>query len=436
MKLKFLPQVLWAVTSIFFTSCKSNDGDHPLPGRADFSRYIAVGNSLTAGQADRGQYLEGQQNSYPEIMAKQLKAVGGGDFSSAFFTTGQENGTGYLALAGIGADSIPDIVEVNTRLAVRGQYTLPDGSKINLLTKYQGPLNNYGVSGIRLSDVNDIDYGNKNQLYERLLSENPPLNKKPYLDFITEKPFTFFSCWLGNNDVLLYAARGGTKADFPTDKGKFTELYNTVVTRLTATGAKGVVATIPDVTKTAFLTTFTVASLLKEVQKSAPAVKDLFIQTADLSVRAATAEDFFILPFGTAGLLGVKNPAGQPYGLDPANPISAEFVLDKAEIAIVKEHTDAYNAAIRSVAAARNLALYDAFADFNDIADADGLTENGVKFTSAFIRGNLFSLDGIHLTPRGYAHVANGMIKVINEKYAAKIPLTDVSKFRAIKTVN
>jgi len=435
MKFKFLPYLMLSIM-LASTSCKSNHDQHPSAGKADFSRYIAVGNSLTAGQADAGQYLESQQNSYPQILAGQLKAVGGGEFSSAFFPAGQENGTGFLALAGISAEGVPNIVQVSTKLAVRGQATLPDGSKINLLTKYQGPLNNYGVSGIRLSDILDTEYGNKNALFERLLTDNFPANKKSYLEFVTEKPFTFFTCWLGNNDVLLYAARGGTKADFPTDKAKFAELYNTVVNKLTAAGAKGVVATIPDVTKTAFLNTFTLASLLKQVQKSAPSVKELFIKTTDQVVRAATTEDLFILPFGTAGLLGVKNPAGQPYGLDPGNPIEADFVLDKAEIAIVKDYTTAYNTTIRSVAQAKNLALYDAFADFNAIAEGEGITENGIKFTGTFITGNLFGLDGIHLTPRGYAHAANSLIKVINDKYSAKVPLSDVSKFRAIKTVN
>jgi hypothetical protein len=433
MKLRFLPQIVFGITAILFISCKPHHEGQPSPGNTDFTRYISVGNSLTAGQADGGLYLEGQRNSYPEILAKQLKSVGGGDFFSPFFSTDQENGSGYLALDGFNNNQ-PHIVQVSTKLAVRGQATVPDRGR--LLTKYQGPLNNYGVAGIRLSDITDANYGNLNEFFERLLPVEAPANTKSYLDFITEKPFTFFTCWIGNNDVLLYAARGGTKEDFPTDKAKFTELYTNLVTKLTAGGAKGVVATIPDVTKTAFLTTFTVSSLLKEIQKTNPQVKDLYIQTADLSVRAATAEDFFILPFGSSGLLGVKNPAGQPYGLDPSNPIEARFVLDKGEISIVKDYTESYNTTIRSLAQTKNLALYDAAAVFNDIADADGVTENGVKFTNTFLTGNLFGLDGIHLTPRGYAHVSNGLIRVINQKYGAKIPLTDVSAYRAIKTLN
>jgi hypothetical protein len=72
----------------------------PAKARADFTRYIAVGNSLTAGYADGGLYLEGQQNSYPSIIAKQMAAVGGGKFTQPLFTEAQANGSGYLKLTG------------------------------------------------------------------------------------------------------------------------------------------------------------------------------------------------------------------------------------------------------------------------------------------------------------------------------------------------
>jgi hypothetical protein len=57
-----------------------------------------VGNSLTAGYADGGLYLEGQQNSYPSIIAKQMALVGGGKFTQPLFTEAQANGSGYLKL--------------------------------------------------------------------------------------------------------------------------------------------------------------------------------------------------------------------------------------------------------------------------------------------------------------------------------------------------
>src|ERR1700761_9245321 len=111
---------------LFLAACKPEiHNPAPTKGRADFTRYIAVGNSLTAGYADGGLYLEGQENSYPSIMAKQMQAVGGGVFNQPLFTQGQENGSGYLKLTGFSASGLPITSPVTTDLAVRGQVTIP-----------------------------------------------------------------------------------------------------------------------------------------------------------------------------------------------------------------------------------------------------------------------------------------------------------------------
>jgi hypothetical protein len=40
---------------------------------------------------------------------------------------------------------------------------------------------------------------------------------------------------------------------------------------------------------------------------------------------------------------------------------------------------------------------------------------------ASFITGGAFSLDGVHLTPRGYAIAANAIIEEINGKFNARI---------------
>src|SRR4051812_26556820 len=79
---------------------KLDDAPAPTKGSADFSRYYAIGNSLTAGYEDNGLYLEGQQNSYPSMLAGQFAQVGGGAFGQPLFAESQSNGSGYLRLAG------------------------------------------------------------------------------------------------------------------------------------------------------------------------------------------------------------------------------------------------------------------------------------------------------------------------------------------------
>jgi hypothetical protein len=46
-----------------------------------FTKYVALGNSLTSGYRDGALYLDGQNESYPSMIAQQMKLAGGGEFS-------------------------------------------------------------------------------------------------------------------------------------------------------------------------------------------------------------------------------------------------------------------------------------------------------------------------------------------------------------------
>jgi len=429
MKPELIFKSILVAAVVSMASCKPEFKDVvPVKGTADFTRYIAVGNSLTSGFADGGLYLEGQQNSYPEMIAGQMKAAGGGAFTSPFFNADQPDGSGYLRIKSFSASGLPVTETVAGKTAVRSQITLPGVGSVTLYTKYTGDLNNYGVPGIKIDNVDNPGYGNANGYFERLLPAASPGNTTSYQAFVTAKPFTFFSMWLGNNDILGYASTGG--GDTPTDKTRFATKYTAMVNELTKTGAGGIVATIPDVLGTAYFTTVTYASLLRGVQASAPTVTDLYIQTAT-GPRKATAQDYFVLTLGSANLIGTVT-AGLPYGLHPLNPIENRFVLDQAEAAVVADFTNSYNATIKSVAAAKGLPVVDFNALFKEYSGA-GKMVNGVTVNNAYITGNLFSLDGIHLTQMGYAIVANEFIKSINAKYGSSIPVVDVTKYRGVK---
>lgn len=414
-------------------------------GSADFSRYIAVGNSLTAGYADGGLYLEGQKNSYPSMIAAQMASVGGGTFTQPLFDQSQANGSGYLALTGIDKTTgSPITANVTTNLAITGQTPIPGFGNVTTYAKYTGTdLNNYGVPGIKLLHITLAAYGNLNGFYERLLPGAEGTHNTTYLDFITSKPFTFFSNWLGNNDALGYATSGGA-GDVLTDKTVFAQLYTALIAKMTAGGAKGVCATIPDVTSIPYFNTVTPAAILAGVQKANPAVQAIYINaktTADASTtyapRAAKSTDLIVLTFPTS-LIGtpVATPAGNlPYGLTPYTPIDNKYVLDENEVAIAKDYVNSYNNTIKSVAASKGLAVADMYTFLNDVK-AKGLLIDGVSLSSSYITGGLFSLDGVHLTPRGYAVVANQFIKAINAQYGSTIPSVNVSAYRGVKFPN
>ena len=458
-----------ALLGLALGGCQPNLEDDPKSsaGQADFTRYIAVGNSLTAGFGDNGLYREGQLNSYPNFLATQFRTVGGGDFVQPLFTEAQSNGSGYLSLTGFTATGTPITSLVTTNRALRGGTAAAP-----LFTKFTDPVNNLGVPGIRMSDINTPGYGSVqgNPYFERITPDATPL--QTYLQRVQAtvasiKP-TFFTEWLGNNDVLGFATAGGAASSL-TPTATFAANTALVLDALTVDGAKGLVATIPDVTGIPFFTTVGPGFRATLAANNVPGVLALTgaapggpasanrkqIATADIRDAAGVGRQLFTLtsaPF--LPLLG--RPTGAPwrsfvpraalptylaaYGIDTlqafgataGNPIPSAFILDDVEQAQVLAATTAFNTALTSAASARNLAVFDANVFFRSVANG-GFITNGVGNTASFISGNIFSLDGVHPTPRGYAVLANEMIKAINAKYGSSVPGVDATVYRGVR---
>ncbi|MCC5931479.1 MAG: hypothetical protein JJU28_19685 [Cyclobacteriaceae bacterium] len=248
---KCKPWILIAFLAVL-VSCEP-DIDIPAPqaGSVDFSRYIAVGNSLTAGISDNGLYLEAQQNSYPAILARQISEISPITFNQPLMPPG--NGSGHIFLAGLQGG--------NPQLGIKP----PDPNAFN---KVSGDFNNLGVPFLRVKDIGTQGLGanpaagNLSAFFYRMLGENE--SNKSYIQKVTESNPTFFTCWLGNNDVLGYATSGGAFGiqgrpgtnglNGLTEKELFQLLYNQLVNALASNGAKGVVITIPNFTTIPYFT--------------------------------------------------------------------------------------------------------------------------------------------------------------------------------------
>lgn len=139
--------------------------------------------------------------------------------------------------------------------------------------------------------------------------------------------------------------------------------------------------------------------------------------------RQATAEDLFVLP--SSSIIGKVNPqastALQNQGLSKALadqfsvegvtlPMADKWVLVASERDAIKTATDKYNQTIATVAQNKGLA----FADLKSVLDqasSVGYGDGDFIFTTKLVTGGLVSLDGVHLTSRGYAAMANAHIK-------------------------
>lgn len=256
------------LVSLTFMACNSDDeavvadssdGAPLTAGTANFSKYVALGNSLTSGFSDGALFKRGQEGSYTNIMAQQFKLVGGGDFKIPY----TNDNVGGLLFGG----------QVNPafgpRLFFNGTAPVPvSGASttevFNAAVVAAGPYNNTGVPGAKSFHLLSPSYGaaaglangTANPYYVRFA----PNGTTSVLAYAMSQTPTFFSLWIGNNDVLGYATTGGdgtnpiTPATGAPGVG-FDGTYNALVTTLTSAGAKGVVANIPYVTSIPFFKT-------------------------------------------------------------------------------------------------------------------------------------------------------------------------------------
>lgn len=441
----FLPVA--AVAALGFGACKKDAKFTVSKGDADFTKFVAIGNSLTAGYADNALNYDAQMVAYPSLMAKQFMQVGGGDFLQPLVPESSvgigSSGNARLALS-----------IVNGALTPRPVAASGDMSIFTTSVASQGPFNNMGVPGAKVTTAVYPGYGNPangagnyNPFFTRMTTA--PSTASMLTDAVAQRP-TFFSVFLGNNDVLGYAISGGagdaiTPMDGPAGVG-FAASYETLIGALTANGAKGAIANIADVTTAPYFTTIAHNSLVLTRQGQADSLNAAYapLIQANLCSTFKVGPNGFIIsdtesPVGIRQikpgelvLLSTPQDSLKTGGWGSSKPIANQFVLTAKELSNIREATNNFNTKIKEIATAKNLAYVD-IAAFLLQAKEQGIEANGRKITTTFVTGGAFSLDGIHLTPIGNALLANEFIKSINNTYNATIPQVDPTKYGGVK---
>ncbi|PCI06248.1 MAG: G-D-S-L family lipolytic protein [Flavobacteriaceae bacterium] len=456
-------------------------------GEADFSTFVSVGNSLTAGYSDGALFTSGQESSFPNILATQFALAGGGAFSQPLMS----DDLGGLLLGG------NQIAENRFYLNFDpvngpGPVRLGGTPTTEVSTVLSGPFNNMGVPGAKSYHLGFSGYGNvggigayANPYYVRMAT-SPGATVMG--DVMAQSP-TFFSLWIGNNDVLSYALAGGDGVDQLgnyvaatyggndiSDPLVFAGVYAELLQALTSGGAKGVVATLPNVTTIPYFTTVPHNSIpldaatagmlnqafaaynggLQFVVDNTPYLTqeeadrrmisfkeglnpvlildenltDLTEVNSDLTnMRQATEADLLVLP--AMSFLGTL-VGGNPQLINGVSvPLVDKWVLTPEEQDQVNTAQIAYNESIKALATQHGLALFDAASLLTTLIDT-GITQNGITTTGVFATGGGFSLDGVHPSPRGYAILANGMIEAINTTYQSNLPNVDVGDYKGV----
>ncbi len=413
-------------------SCRPQlEPETPLPGQADFGRYLAVGNSITAGYADGTLSRYGQIHSYPRILADQFRLVGGGEFRQPLLPGNAGYPAKKLTMQWIKGpcDEKP--------LLQPGEFTgASDSAGSSKNIALDGPFHHHGIPGIRAVDYLIPGYAQLN-LYARRFFSHPMA--RPLDEMMMVNP-RFFTLWAGTNDVLLHALDGGGKDAFPiSDAAAFENAFDSLLHTLTKGGAKGVVLNIPQFSYLPYFHTLSIQGLMLNRRES----NDLNVRYNGTGMRFVEGANYYVVedPGETPGyrqlrsgeylLLSLPMDSVKCAGWGTLVPIPRAYYLDRQEVAEINQATANLNQIIAGKAQLYQLPLIDVNGLLQTM-ETSGFPSDGISYSNQYIAGSAFSLDGIHLTPKGHALLANLIIDQINQTYGSTIPRVDPNQFDGI----
>lgn len=470
--------------SLSFVACNDDNEDSApvevpvTSGSASFTKYVALGDSFAAGYSDGALFKAGQQNSYVNILAQQFVPAGG----TAITTPLMADNIGGLLLGGN--------VIAGPRLYFNGKAPVPvSGTPTTEVTNHlTGTFNNLGIPGAKSYHLVASGYGNTagvasgkaNPYFARFSSS---ATTTVLADALAQSP-SFFTLFIGGNDVLAYATSGGIGVNQTgnmdpstygsndiTDPNVFANVYGSLATSLTANGAKGAVANLPYVTTLPYFTTVpynpvpldaaTAAQLNAGYAQYNGGLQQMVVNkllTAEEATRrtikfaagnnAVVIVDSYLTNLSAYGIpsyrqvtkedlvvLLARTFIGTLVGGDPTKvngvsvPLADQWVLSKDEVKEVQVATDAYNKTISAVAESKGLAFVDTKVAMTQLSTA-GVRFGNFHMTAAYVTGGAFSLDGVHPSPRGYAYIANLFVNAINAKYGATLRTVDLSQYQ------
>ena len=437
--------ILYFIALVFLGACKPTIEELGVSkGNADFSRYIAVGDAWSAGFSDAALYKSAQINSFPNILAEQFKAVGGGEFKQPLMLDDYGFGTGTGVLEPkLVLGYKQDCLGATSMLPVYADVPVDPANLASIAD--QGPFNNIAVPGLKSVHIGVPGLGALNPYFGRFTSS-------PTASVLDEIPLinaTFFTLWLGAYDILSYGIIGG-QGDPITPVAQFGASMQATLDALTANGAKGAVANIPDILDLPFFTTIPAYSIVLTDPNIVAQLNGAYY-TLNQMIKQAGSSDTIVfvvganpmiiedaaLPWGLRQiklgervLLSIPQDSLKCAGWGTQVPVPAFYILDSNEIQNVLQAVSDYNQKINELIQNKPIALVDMNAILKNALT--GLTFDDINFNMVMVQGNLLSLDGIHFTQAGYAIVAHYFIESLNTSFQATIPQVIISDYPAV----
>ncbi|HEY2797141.1 MAG TPA: SGNH/GDSL hydrolase family protein [Thermoanaerobaculia bacterium] len=406
-----------------------------------FQKYVALGDSLTAGWQSGCLVQRNQQMSYPAVLAQTL---GVADFQQPLV---QE-----IALTDPPTTACLGAVLSGTSITVAPVSEM--GQPLNALLGR--PYDNLGVPGFEVADVTEFKHSNpvgdsEDQIAALVLRNFPgsPFDGTSAVDQANlllgpAGTPTLVTLWIGSNDVLG-AATSGIVVDGVTltTAADFDARYKAITAALLPS-TRFVAVNITDVTTIPFATTIPPVlvdpATMQPVLVGGLPVPLLGEGDAAFPCTPTPPDQGCPLPQGTLVLLpassmlaagiGIPRAAGGsglplPHGHIDATGPHAGVTLYPDEIQLLQSRTNEYNASIAS--SIGNEQLWDAHSFFAAVKAAGGYEIGGITVTTDYLKGGLFSYDGVHPSNIGYVIVADQIIATLNSSGSVVYPRPNFS---------
>lgn len=429
--------VIALAATAFIVNCKPELANpDPQAGDCNFRHCIAIGGDYMAGYQDGALNDEGQRLSIPALINAQVAQYLGADgWQYASMSTGLGWNSKPWESRFIGPSYLGDRVDCEGTVSLG---PLKDSIPVSIAaTLYANagsmPNSNFSVPFATTAELfspalGAIPSGNTNPFYHRFATAP---GTSTVVSDATAANATFFSAWLGMEDIFNYARNGGEGVSLMSSM-QFSLYLDTILTALTNNGAKGVIANIPDFRYMPYYTLVPWNGAELTASK-ADSLNDIYDVSGLSHIHFHEGKNGFVIndvnaPFGVRQIQ--RNEfitLGLPLDSVRCNfmgilfsTLPDRYVLDSTEVAFLDQSIAAYNAVIAQKAAQYGLAYVDANAFFRSVHT--GILWDGVAFNTTFVSGGFFSLDGYHPNQKGYALLANEFISAINIRYGATVP--------------
>ncbi|GAB4412296.1 MAG: hypothetical protein OHK0039_18190 [Bacteroidia bacterium] len=426
--------VLAGLVVFIWASCKPViDIPQTTLGHIDARHYYALGDGYSAGfgngdwsaASTKGLYEAAQATAFPVLLSQQLADIAPVAFNQHLAPA---HGSGYRSLASIERPfchflDVHPVFQTHVAGTSWERAPLPEDT-----------IHNLAIPHLRLAYVDEDSFGRSSPFFRRMAANR----ETKYIELLDKPRISFFTLWLGTEDVLDHAMNGGSPTTGLLSAGQFAHKYSLLLERIGRQAQpqlRGVVGTIPDVTRFPYFAQ--IAPFFINIENCTGTQLPVYIQTRSGDVRIALPQDRLLLPVKDE--IGSENGLPGRLGFHPENPLPGQRILDQDEVALLRTHIHTYNHIIDSLVQVFNqsydtprLLVCDLYALFEGVAANS--TYDGLLLTNTYLEGGVFGLDGVYLTPRGQALVANTFLETINQAkdFKARIPKLQLALYPGV----